>query len=1106
MKHKLLFLATLLLLYCHAKAHVPIVFEYVVFGEKFPLLRSSKIIQDHNGMLWIGTQEEGLFSYNGVTNKQYVPIPGDSTSLAFRVINDIMEDENGILWLGTRGGIARYDSKTKSFTNTFIKTNSSFQNTVQVVNISSRYVIASAPNTAMYLVSKEKKEPVKPVEIPKTLLNHPEIQIHYPAPIWAQNKEGLWFYFYRDQIYRWDSTNLSIVFVINIPLKSSLGKTKAPSGVVCDERGVFWIVNTDGSINLFNPKTKSIQSLITSDLLSVDENNTVKNPVFAFGKLFIPTGIKGLVTLDTASLSLNRISLGSTNYTFSSLESMLSSDRVLSILNDETGSLWVTTFAGIYKYNPGKVRFAKIESKPSPLDEKDLLTHVINFHELDTFDFLIFDVKGNMWRYNRLTQDIRCITGNKSYNHTNLKGYCAESINADQLLVGTDTGVYIFDLKQNRVIKTIFYEQKITRGASNKVIDILPLDKNTYLLACIQGVILFRVDSLTFSYFQYKNGSKSSRAIGVKNFHKDSKGRIWAASIREGLLFVDVPRQQLIHVLDNIKQDEAFFDPRVMSVTSIGDRFYLGTWGNGLVEIKLPSRFPQNVIGAEKANLEISKLFPSQVVYSAIEDDQGYMWSSTNKGLVKYNLNTGYVRSFDLNDGLQGFEFNMNAYLKASDGCMLFGGISGFNFFNPNNVVSNTATTTPKISELEVFNFESRDSKIYEMLDISVVNLGYRENNIKISFYYPHYMNPSGNQYMYKLEGLDNKWHSLGKSTSVIFNNLSSGQYTFKLKAANADGIWSEKESSFVLTVSYPFWLDWRTYGMALLVSFSSFVLYIGYKNRREQAFKLKLEAEIAQKTNDIQGINASLEKQNQQLKEITEKLEIENKSKDVIFSILSHDLRAPLTTLKGLMNVYQNKNSGLSKDDLFGHMYKLQGSVDNSLQLIDTILYWYHAQGSNMDVKKNPLLLHELVERSVSVYRAVADKKMVFVKIEIDPMLEVNTDEDMMSVVIRNLVSNAVKFSPKGGKVTVISTVTEEVATLCISDQGGGIPTEVIEMIQKRGQAISSKGTLGEKGTGLGLALAFRFCKACDVNLSINSTNNMGTTICLTFPLVSSH
>jgi signal transduction histidine kinase len=232
------------------------------------------------------------------------------------------------------------------------------------------------------------------------------------------------------------------------------------------------------------------------------------------------------------------------------------------------------------------------------------------------------------------------------------------------------------------------------------------------------------------------------------------------------------------------------------------------------------------------------------------------------------------------------------------------------------------------------------------------------------------------------------------------------------------------------------------------------------------------------------------------------EELQILNQKKDLIFSILSHDLRSPLTTLKGFLGYIIDHADELTKEDLKKHAVNIRNSVTNSLDLIDNTLFWSLSQMGNIQYTPTHFSLQHLMEKLKGLYQLTADKKRIPLTITCDEEIILNGDENMIYVTLRNLVSNALKFTSEGNPVYITCTSKNGFAEVNVVDRGIGMSQDYLRRIQSMDQPMLKKGTSNEKGTGLGLLLCKNFIELNKGQLQITSIENVGTTFTVLLPL----
>ncbi len=225
--------------------------------------------------------------------------------------------------------------------------------------------------------------------------------------------------------------------------------------------------------------------------------------------------------------------------------------------------------------------------------------------------------------------------------------------------------------------------------------------------------------------------------------------------------------------------------------------------------------------------------------------------------------------------------------------------------------------------------------------------------------------------------------------------------------------------------------------------------------------------------------------------------------SKDKLFSIIAHDLRSPFSALKGLTEVLQQKYSTFSKEKLENWLKIINQSVDKTYNLLENLLQWSRTQLNKVIFSPIPLYLHGIILETVEIYENIAFRKNIEIKISVEKDIYILADESMLRVVFRNLISNALKFTHKGGEIEISAIINLEVVEISIKDNGIGISHSNLTNLFKIGEIFSTFGTEGENGSGLGLILCYEFLKKHSSELKVSSEQNKGSKFCFSLPLV---
>jgi signal transduction histidine kinase len=419
---------------------------------------------------------------------------------------------------------------------------------------------------------------------------------------------------------------------------------------------------------------------------------------------------------------------------------------------------------------------------------------------------------------------------------------------------------------------------------------------------------------------------------------------------------------------------------------------------------------------------------------------------------------------------------------------MILGGINGINIFHPKDIAIVDNHTAPVITSLVISDPYTEDYQTTFVKASDNLSLSPDQNHITFNFTVPNYHEPRRFSIYYKLQGVDQQWREVQSDNSASYGNLKPGDYIFAVKAVSLGGDEIKTELAFVITPPL-----WRTWWFMLLsfvaVAFLVMTIIRSYV-RRAQFDKQRLEDLLKIRTREIEHSR--------------EELRALNQKKDLIFSILSHDLRSPLTTLKGFLGILIDNSDFLSKDDIKKHAVNIRNSVTNSLDLIDNTLFWSLSQMGNIQYSPSAFQLKPVVEKVIGLYQLTAEKKMIRVSLKCEENIQVHADENMIYVTLRNIVSNAIKFTREGKAVSINCSLNHIYARIEIKDEGIGMSGDYLNKILSMEQPMIKKGTSNEKGTGLGLLLCKNFLEMNKGKLQITSEENIGTTFIVYLPVVN--
>jgi signal transduction histidine kinase len=523
-----------------------------------------------------------------------------------------------------------------------------------------------------------------------------------------------------------------------------------------------------------------------------------------------------------------------------------------------------------------------------------------------------------------------------------------------------------------------------------------------------------------------------------------------------------------------------------LSIRQIGESLVMTTYNAGfyVLETHANGEFQVKCHFSERNGL------PDNAVYAALEDKGGNLWLSSNQGIIRFAHRDSTFMIFDTSEGVQDEEFNRLAFAETTDGKLIFGGINGLNVFDPDHLSLKKQTITPVLFGLTTYTAESVSNtrNYYTLFDRKEISLKHTQNFFTITFGTADFHTPIRHTYQYKLEHIDKNWIDAGQHNFANYTGLQPGEYTFRVKIIGVGG--QQTEASVKIYIVPPFYKTWWFNVLAFL---AAGVIVLGVIQGRIQQDKLdrhRLETLLTMRT-------AEIERSREELKAL-------NQKKDLIFSILSHDLRSPLTTLKGFLGLLIDDSNALSAEDIRKYALTIRNSVTNSLDLIDNTLFWSLSQMGNITYNPTQVAVNVIVEKIMGLYQLTVEKKKIDLLFHADEPLCVHADENMIYVTLRNLVSNAIKYTPEGKSISITSTRRGNWAEIVVRDEGVGMNAEYLGKVLSMKQPILKKGTLNEKGTGLGLLLCKEFIALNGGTFDVFSEESVGTTIRLTFPLAT--
>ena len=737
------------------------------------------------------------------------------------------------------------------------------------------------------------------------------------------------------------------------------------------------------------------------------------------------------------------------------------SDRfVYAITSDREGGLWIGTFyGGVHYISPVGKRFEAFSI------ETGLRGNVISRFCEDKYGRIwIASDDGGLMCYDPKTRLFRDYPHQDVLSHQNTHALC---FNGDELWIGTYTnGVQVLNIETGTL-------RQYTQTEDPHSLD----NASCYALYTdIRGwTWVGTMDGLNF----YNRTENSFEHIGktdamVIDIDEDWSSRLWISTQGNGLWCYGVKDKQLKQYRHNDKDKYSLPSDQVnCALVDERGRLWIGTLG-GLC------RYDTKRDCFDRISLEV----PSHNIMDIIEDN-GALWLSTERGIVRYEpgaddmkvedetLTRPQAQRFTLYDGLVSEQFQPNAGLKASDGRIYFGSTSGFNAFYPYQIKANTVMPPVYITAMGILNREEQTATGLP-LDLShtkELTLGYDDARmVTFSFASLSYCSPEKNQYAYMMEGFDRDWNYIGNQSRATYTNLPAGTYTFRVKATNNDGVWSDREAALKIVVHPPFWWSWWAKILYLIIIGSAIWWYV--HTRLKQAER--------QHQHEIERLNAEKEK------EVRE-------ARLNFFTMIAHEIRTPVSLIIGPLEKIMKRSH--PSDD----MKVIDRNAHRLLELVNQLLDFRKVEQQMLVMHFAPQNIHELI-RSVSERFAPTFEQngKRFVVDYPDERFTAMIDKEAVTKVISNLLTNANKYTKDDVRLTCLIEPDGEHFRISVSDNGIGIREEDRDrLFEPFFQAQDNK-----PGTGIGLNIVKNIVDLHHGTISVKSEVGKGSTFTVVLPV----
>lgn len=1030
------------------------------------------IAQDQNGFMWFATNN-GLIMFDGYTSHEYLHNPYDNTSLPHNNVNTVYIDKYGVLWVGTWGGLAKFDIKSETFyryRNDPKNLKSLIGNDVRSIceDLFGNLWVATYGNGISKLTRKTEEfqsfmySSSYSNSVSSNYVNF--IKPSIDGKLWIGTRRGL---------NKLDPTNTRFTAFLTGDKDDEGINDNNITDLVETKNGDVWIGTMYGGLNLLNNRGVFIK--FKSDPKS--KNSIINNRINALieddaQNLWIGTS-EGIDILNYQTNQFTLIQNEPRNI-FS-----LNNNDVRCLFKDKSGMMWIATVQGVSTYSKLKERFKKFQREPNK-------TNTLSNNFITSF---AEDASGNLWLGTREGLNYYDFKSNTFKNFyvfpESERGLSSNEITClfidpeQKIWVGTKNGLNLFDpwINQTRVFRP---DPLNPNSINNEIFTIYQDRLGQMWLGTRKGLVKFDAQNGVFEFFRPNPTADSGQnSNSVYTIKEDRFGALWIGTLGSGLADFNRSTKQFTRYIHTSKDSSTISNNGITSI--IEDKLgfiWIGTYGGGLNRFDRKNRTFTKVL--------LSSNTPNEIINAIVEDEENNLWISTSKSLIKYDTRNRTTRIYDILDGLQSRQFNLGAGIRLKTGELAFGGVAGFNLFNPLTIVENKY-----VPPLGFTSFKVLDKNV--PLHQAVYNLAYNENYISFEFSALSYAISDKNQFAYKLEGFDDDWIYSGNRHTTSYGNLPPGNYVFKFKASNSDGLWNENAKSIHFNIERPFWSTWWFISLCVLIF--SLALIFGFRYRTNSINKRNrwLEIKVRQRT-------AELEKARLEAESAKVSAENASKIKSGFLANMSHEIRTPLNGIIGFADLLLKYN--LTPDQL-KYLDLIRSSSDTLLKLLSDILDISKIEQGKLNIENIVFNFQDVIHSTLLPYQYRANEKGLQFMLSFDPRIPnfISSDPTRIKQLIVNLVSNSLKFTDRGG--IILSFEADNNPTQdgeffyingYVADTGIGVPPEKQNLIFDTFTQADGSFTRKFGGSGLGLSIVKQLLKLMGGDIVVISPSPLET------------
>lgn len=1071
-------------------------YDFVNIKDMITRIAVSTIIQDDSGFIWMCTNGAGLIRYDGIDYISYKHEFNDSTSISSNVIFCSLMDAENRIWIGTGAGLDLYDRDLNKFKRISLVAETESNPSIRSLEQDDAgNLFIGTMNHGLFKIHLEsfKIEKISNLKLQgdTRLMNINAIRYTPSGRIFVGTNFGL------KEI---DIESNSLVNSTALTVENDPDSGVTIFSLLLDDMNNLWAGTLLNGVFKINLNEKLLNNQFKFEHFPISNKKIQVMIQLEDQTLMLGSENDGMFHLDVDGTVIK-------NYLFDKTdEKSIRSNSIWSLFVDNNKRIWMSYYnKGVAISDPLYSKFKSIES----------LTGNPNSLNIASVTGVLRDEYGDLWialdgggidKYNSKTEKFTHINISDQRTYSGLTSDYIETIFIDSkgnLWAGSwDSGVYLLKKDQRKFIN---FNIENTKGklTSNTILSFAE-DSNgiIWIGSFYKGLHSYDPSTNTFSHYD-TNEFVNNRIPNsdVRDLLIDSNDHIWLGTTR-GLFKIEKISNGVYSVLSMAERmaEEFNNDESANYILSLlldaNNVLWIGTRGAGLCKYEIEN---DKITWYNKHNgLALENVVG---MVQSLDDD---LWLSGNSGITKYDKEKNEFTSYSINDGLLSNDFNFNSNSIDQHGILYFGNYYGIDYFNPKDIKMNNTIPSLHLTGFKLFNENvipgEKGSPLEKVIaETNSITLDHTQSVFTIEYAGINYTRSEKNQYAYYLEGLENSWNYVGNARSATYTSLNHGEYNFKLKAANNDGVWNEEPLSLKIIILPPWWkTHWALFA------------YIGFLLLSLYLFGLLARQRIAAKQTIA----------NERIKRIQEK-EL-NEKKFQFFTNLSHEFRTPLTLiLNPLANLMNDKTLGLPLNVRKKHQI-IKKNSDRLSRLINELLDFRRLEMNKLRVKARKINLISFVGEVIAHFEEEASERNIYLSIDADISdLEIWADESMLEKIIFNILSNAFKVTSEGGAISVVISMKydktglsnenehqgfAEFAEIRISDSGPGLEREQLKRIFERFYQVDNLNKAYYGGTGIGLEVVKNFVELHSGKVEVESELGVGSVFSILLPLGKAH